>query len=382
MHRRWFALFAAALVIPSVAATPASAQQAGALVEAEPVRETPAGMQAWRIQYWTTRGDGARQRVTGMVVAPREALPREPRRVIAWAHGTSGVVERCALSTSPQFFSATPALAEMVRQGYVVVAPDYPGLGSSMPHPYLVGGDTARSVLDAVRAARAITGAAAGTRFAAWGESQGGHAALWTASQARQYAPELQLVGTAAAAPPTALADNFRLGADPNIRAMLTSFATYSWSKRFGASLSTIARRNVRGVITRLAQNNCIELGKTPRIGTILGIAIVRNALEGKDLATISPWDAIIRDNSVDPLTVPGPVLIAQSAEDPIVAPAVTRSFVLALCRSRAPLRWIALPGGSHATTALDSATPTLDWIGARFAGEAAPNDCAALLNP
>jgi acetyl esterase/lipase len=379
MHRRWFACLAAAF---AVTASPATAQQAGALVEAEPVRETPPGMQAWRIEYWTTRGDGARQRVTGMVVAPREAIPREPRRVIAWAHGTSGVVERCALSTSPLFFTATPALAEMIRQGYVVVAPDYPGLGSRMPHPYLVGGDTARSVLDAVRAARAIPGAAAGTRFAAWGESQGGHAALWTASQARQYAPELQLVGTAAAAPPTALADNFRLGSDPNIRAMLTAFATYSWSKRFGAPLSTLAKRNVRGVITRLAQNNCIELGKTPRIGTILGIAIVRSAFEGKDLATISPWDAIIRDNSVDPLTVPGPVLIAQSAEDPVVAPAVTHSFARALCRMRAPLRWIPLPGGSHATTALDSAAPTLDWVGARFAGEAPPNDCAALLNP
>src|SRR3546814_10703141 len=101
-----------------------------------------------------------------------------------------------------------------------------------MPHPYLVGGDTARSVLDAVRAARAIPGAAAGGQFAVWGESQGGHAALWTAIAAKSYAPELRLVGTAAAAPPTDLADNMRKASEPNVRALLMGFTMYSWSQR------------------------------------------------------------------------------------------------------------------------------------------------------
>src|SRR3546814_20740867 len=81
---------------------------------------------------------------------------------------------------------------------------------SSDLHPYLVGGDTARSVLDAVRAARPIPGAAAGGQFAVWGESQGGHAAPWAAISAQSYAPEPRLVGPAAAAPPTDLADKAR----------------------------------------------------------------------------------------------------------------------------------------------------------------------------
>src|SRR3546814_685574 len=148
------------LVALFVLASPVAAQQAGTLVSAVPMRDTPAGMQAWQVRYWTTNQDGVRQQVTGAVVAPREAAPPRPRRVIAWAHGTSGVVEKCALSTNPDFFTATPGLEQAIREGYVVVAPDYPGLGSSMLHPYLVGGDTARSVLDAVRAARALPGAA------------------------------------------------------------------------------------------------------------------------------------------------------------------------------------------------------------------------------
>ena len=45
-------------------------------------------MQAWRIRYWTTSDRGAAIEVTGMVVAPREAPPPLPRKVIAWNHGT------------------------------------------------------------------------------------------------------------------------------------------------------------------------------------------------------------------------------------------------------------------------------------------------------
>lgn len=180
----------------------ALAADAGMLVSADPVADTPPGQQAWRIRYGTTDGEGRAQVVTGMVIAPREAIPRERRKVIAWTHATWGVAEKCAPSLSDNFFTASPALSQMIAEGYVVVAPDYPGLGTNMVHPYLVGEDTARSVLDAVRAALSIPGAASGTRFAVWGESQGGHAALWTGMLARSYAPGLTLVGTAAAAHP------------------------------------------------------------------------------------------------------------------------------------------------------------------------------------
>src|SRR3546814_508941 len=101
-------LLAALSVALFVLASPVAAQQAGTLVSAVPMRDTPARMQAWQVRYWTTNQDGVRQQVTGAVVAPREAAPPRPRRVIAWAHGTSGVVEKCALSTNPDFFPATP----------------------------------------------------------------------------------------------------------------------------------------------------------------------------------------------------------------------------------------------------------------------------------
>lgn len=223
-----------------------AAQTAGTLISADPVVTTPAGTQAWRVRYWSSDSAGRPTQLTGMVVAPREAIPAQPRRVLAWTHGTSGVANRCAPSQAADFFGATPAAEAFALRGYVVVAPDYPGLGSAGVHPYLVGEDTARSVLDAVRAARAISGAAAGSRFAVWGESQGGHAALWTARRAA-YAPDLTLVGAAAAAPPTALVENLRSGSDPSIRAFLTAFTAYSWSRHYGAPLASLGNRSTQG---------------------------------------------------------------------------------------------------------------------------------------
>ena len=366
--------------IALLSAGPAVAQAAGTLVSAEPVAAPPPGMQAWRVSYRTRGQDGAPLVVTGMVIAPRAAAPpQQPRPVIAWTHGTWGVVEKCAPSLSDRFFSATPALGEMIGRGYVVVAPDYPGLGTAMPHGFLVGRETARSVLDAVRAARAIPGAAAGSRFAVWGESQGGHAALWTGAEAAGYASDLRLVGTAAAAPATTLVENFRLGSDPNARAMLTAFAIYSWSQRFDAPLSTLLSRPNQGIATRLARNNCINLEGTPRLGTILGVTALRRALQGKDLGKIEPWARIAKANSVSASRVPGPVLIAQSDKDVLVAPAVTRGFAHQLCGAGRRVRYIRMAKTEHGHSARDSATATLDWIDARFAGAPAPSDCRTL---
>lgn len=358
---------------------PSFAQQAGTLISADPIIETPGGMQAWRVRYWTRTADNRPRTVTGMVVAPREGQPLRPRGIIAWTHGTSGVVERCGLSSRADFFTVTPALTEMIMKGYAVAAPDYPGLGSEGPHPYLIGPDTANSVLDAVRVARMIPGAYAGSRFAVWGESQGGHAALWTGIRARSYAPELNLVGLAAAAPATELVANLKQGSDANIRAMMTAFAAYSWSRHFGAPLSTLGRKPTQDLISRLARNNCIELGKDPKFGTILGILALRNALKNVDFGRRAPWSTFARSNSVNPALVRGPVLIAQSVNDPLVAPSVTRDFARKLCQYGQALRWIDLPGGDHAHSARDSSGATLDWIAARFAEERPPNDCRRL---
>ena len=366
----------AALGISAV--SPANAQQAGSLISAEPVVQTPDGMQAWRVAYWTADGNGRARQATGMVVAPREAIPARPRNVLAWTHGTWGVASRCAPSLSPNFWQATAGL-DAVRNGDVVVAPDYPGLGSDGVHPFLVGVDTGRPVLDAVRAARQIPGAAAGSRFAVWGESQGGHAALWTGQVAARYAPDLQLVGVAAAAPPTDLIQNLRLSANKTVRTFFTAYIGYSWNQRYGAPLTTFGGPQTRGILTRLAQNNCIELHAKPKLGTILGVLTLQSRTKNIDLGRVQPWASLAQSNSPSTRGFGLPLLIAQNPKDDLVAPTVTLAHAKALCRAGNRLRYIRISGEGHATSARDSATETLRWIADRFAGRPAPSDCGRI---
>lgn len=363
----------------AIVCAPAHAQRAGTLITSDPVVDTPPGMQAWKVRYWTTTADGTPRQVTGMVVAPREAQPARPRNVIAWSHGTWGVAERCAPSLSPNFLTVSPMLGQMTVQGYTVVAPDYPGLGSDGIHPFLIGVDTARSVLDGVRAARQIPGAYSSNRVAIWGESQGGHAALWSGQQARSYAPELDIVGVAAAAPPTNLAANLRQGSNAAARALMTAFATYSWSRHYNVPMSSIGRKPIQDVITRLAQNNCVDLSGKPKIGTAIGVLLVQRQLRRVDMAGIAPWSGFARRNSVTPSGFAMPVLIAQSAADALVAPGVTKDFAHRLCRTPTRVRYIAMPSGPHERITIDTGAETLRWIADRFAGVRPPSDCRTI---
>lgn len=365
----------AALLPPAAA----SAQRPGELISAQPVRDAPAGMQAWRVRYWTTSDRNRPIQATGMVIAPRERPGRGARPVIAWTHGALGVASRCAPSIGDLNFTMVPSLSDVLRRGYTVVAPDYAGLGSEGMHPFLVGTSTAHAVLDAVRAAGGIREAAAGRRFALWGESQGGHAALWSGQLAASYAPELDLAGVAAVVPPTDLARNFAEGSDQNARAMLTAFTATSWSRHFGAPLTAFGRRSTQNVLTRLADNNCIEVNGRPRIGTMIGIVIARGAIRNVDLARTQPWGALMRENSASPRAAPSPLLVIQGTADTIVAPAVTEDFVRRACANGKTVRFISVPGGEHATVARTEAGATLDWIDARFRGERAPSDCRGL---
>jgi acetyl esterase/lipase len=335
----------------------------------------PAGIRAWRVHYITGgRADTQLQEASAIIMAPEASHTSGPRAVVAWTHGTWGTASKCAPSLSDRFFALTPAVGA-VAMGYVVVAPDYPGLGAGSVHPYLVGQPTGQSVIDAVRAARRIPEADAGPRYVVWGESQGGHAALWTAMIAPD-ARDLELLGVAAGAPPTDLAANFREASDPNARAFLTALAAESWSQYFGVPLE-LGKRRTPGLVRKLA-GQCVSTATTPNLGTIVGMLALRNDLKKDDFTARSPWSRIIAENSISPrLSVP--VLLAQTREDPLVSPKVTREFARRACAAGVSVGWIDLPGKDHATTARQSSSATLEWIEQRFAGAPARDDCRTL---
>lgn len=367
--------FGGAIVTMPLFAQPATP---GVLISSTPLSDAPMGASAFRIRYRSQAVGGGRNEVTGVIIVPDGTAPRGGRDVVAWAHGTSGVAESCAPSHSKALFGSIAGLNAMLVSGYAVVATDYAGLGTPGPHPYLVGDGSAYSVLDSIRAALEFGRGSIGKRFVIWGESQGGHAALWSAQYAARYAPELQLIGVAAAAPPTDLKENLTGGTNPLIKALLTAYTGTSWSQTYHIPLSTILKPVGQNLARRLARN-CVSTDPVA-LRTKIGLFRFSRSLANVDISTSPRWAEQLQRNSVQPSGLTVPVFMAQGSADPIVAPRVTLTFAQALCRSRSvPVRYLVVEGGDHFSIGKRSADATIRWITDRFAGQAAPDDCGHL---
>jgi acetyl esterase/lipase len=372
-------ILAAALALMASAAQNAASLAAeanpGKLVSAEAMVSAPEGARAYRILYWSTGLDGKPAEVSGVVIAPRGPPPPGGRPIVAWAHPTTGVVSRCAPSLARVVFASIQGLRAMLDRGYVVAATDYPGLGTPGVHPYLVGTSEAHAVLDSVRAARAIPEAAAGVQFAVWGHSQGGQAALFTGLEAARYAPELKLVGVAAAAPATDLGalmtDDLGTGGGNNITAM----TLWSWARVYGAPMDKVVSSQAEPVIDRLTKL-CVErwFDMFTRRGPTL--ALEKSFLRVNNLADEEPWRRLLEENSPGPLPADIPVFLAQGSADGLVRPAITEAYRAQLCRNGNRVEFVLMPGVGHAFIARDVAGAAVAWMQARFAGGPAPTNC------
>jgi acetyl esterase/lipase len=342
--------------------------QPGRLITAEALTPAPDGAAAWRIRYETRDHRGRSTESTGVVIAPI-AAGSGPRDIIAWNHGTVGIVEKCAPSAQGTFAESVPELAAMIRQGFVVVATDYPGLGTRGPHGYLVGEAAAHAVLDGVRAARRIEGARAGNRLMLWGHSQGGHASLWAGQRQKAYAPEFLLVGIAAISPPTFLPDVLAQ-MDPSAKGILTAYLLESWSQVYGIPLSTVVDKRTEGIIGR-ATRGCVG-GKTG-VDQLIRVVTLKNELDDLDLPDKERWGQLLKDNSVGTAFRGTPLFIVSATADKLIADGVTKRFVEKVRDDGADVTFVPIEGGDHGTTAIETSTQALDWIVGRFAAAPKP---------
>ncbi|MDC5619462.1 lipase family protein [Acinetobacter baumannii] len=145
---------------------------------------------------------GQEVQATSLVFTPNTPPPVGGWPIVVWAHGTTGVADACAPSKAALADSTKDLISKLLAAGYVVVAPDYEGLGTPGIHPFLNVKSEAFSITDAVVAARNYLSQRnlfTSKKWVTVGHSQGGHAALGAA----QYASRAQLdyKGTVAVAP-------------------------------------------------------------------------------------------------------------------------------------------------------------------------------------
>ena len=304
----------------------------GTLIRSEELQGVPFESRAWRVMYRSLDLNGQPVVVTGTVITTESLVPLEPgqeRVVLAWGHPTTGIAPDCAPSRSFDPFVLIEGLRLMLERGYTVVAPDYVGMGTAGPNSYLVGRTAGNSMLDGVRAARAIPEARAGADVVLWGHSQGGQAVLFAAQQAPEYSPELTVRAVAAAAPAADLTALMGSHLDDISGVTIGSYAFSAYAEIYGpttpgAELEDILTPDALKVVPTMTPL-CL-LTQTKELHAI-GQPLVGNFTQVNP-TTSDPWKSLLEENSAGAVAFDAPLFIAQGKDDELVLPADTVTFV------------------------------------------------------
>jgi len=337
----------------------------GDIVRIESIPVDIPGARAWRILYLSEQLDGRRSVTSGMIIAPTGTPPEGGRPVVAWAHPTLGMGTRCAPSRKTDPYAGMPWLQGMIANGWVVAATDYHGLGTPGVLPYLVGRAEAHDVINSVRAAIHCKETGAGNRYAVWGHSQGGHAVLWAAQVRNEYAPDLIMVGAAAAAPAAELASLLSQQYDKMVAWVIGPEVLVAWPYYYpDVPVDNVTTRTGHGNYRKMS-NLCILNASYE--------AIIRENVMNEQLFSVNPmtdgqWNKVAGENTPSP---PGelPVLIVQGLADTVVLPNTTALLVERYYAAGSPLTVAWLGDVGHMQAGFIAGPLVNTWLQQRFAG-------------
>jgi hypothetical protein len=184
------------------------------LISSEKIATSIQNAQAFRIRYNSTDLHGKKTESTGLVITPTALA--ENRKVLSWAHGTTGIGDAGCPSAQPDparelvsYFNSgsttqidygIPGLQKFLDEGWIVVSTDYQGLGTPGIHQYTVNRTNALDAVNIVHAAREMD-LGVGNKFGCIGWSQGGGTSAAVAELDASAYGDLELVGTVAMSP-------------------------------------------------------------------------------------------------------------------------------------------------------------------------------------
>jgi hypothetical protein len=386
----------------------------GQILRQEPLATPLPGAQAWRIAYVSSDVQNRRTVATALVVAPAGPPPKQGRPVMAWAHGTTGTAQNCGPSqlldpaqplnqyVLPGGNSWTdyglPNVEPFLKEGYVVVATDYQGLGGGGAHQYAVAATQARDAIDSVRAAASLAASGAGRTAVVYGWSQGGGAVLAAAGLAEYVARKgtaadgIRLVGFVALAPydvavamPAAASD--QAGAEKLLDGLVsafsdnvfnfTHFAMSVWGTAAafpGLRADNLFTADGARALDNIFANKCMH----PAADTLnYAYAAQYKSLLAPHPANALAWTQAFLQGSVAPVKPIAPVVIYWGTADTVVPPVMGKLYQAQMCALGGNVARVQLPGEqTHFSTPGAAAPLYLAWVKDRVAGRPAPDAC------
>ena len=337
---------------------------------------------AWNVLYQSTDSNGKANYVTGTVLVPTAAYTGT-RPVISYAVGTHGLAQRCAPSL--QLAAGTDYerdnIVAALGKGYAVLISDYAGYTTGSTPTYTVGRSEGNAVLDIVRAAAQVpnTGISASAPVGLWGYSQGGQAAGWAGQLQPTYAPSVPLKGVAAGGVP---ADLRRTSAylDGGTGAAFVFESIIGLATEYpnlpidailnDAGKAAFAKLKTQCVFEALLEQQNKKVSDYTVGGLtleqLLGIPFVATAVDAQ---------------KVGGTKVNVPVYAFHGRADEIVPLDQGYQLKRDWCAAGTNVTWDLYPS-EHITTQFQSATKSLQFLAARFAGTAATGNCAQATAP
>lgn len=388
----------------------------GQVIKKEVIETSVKGAQAWKIAYISSDIAGRKTISTGLVVAPAGPAPAGGRPVMTWAHGTTGSAQNCgpsqvlnpAVPLNEYFLVGgnswtdygIPALEEFLKEGYVLVATDYQGLGGGGRHQYSVAATNAMDTINAARAAVSMQETGANKKTLVYGWSQGGGAAIALAGmpdyikQVGTVADNLDVVGFVALAPQDisilapagkldqATADKYFQDSQKMFLDNVFNFThatMFYWGTQAAfpnLKLTDIFTEEGEKVANEIYNNKCMHAA-SDTFNFNYGTTYAR-LLKEKPVNTIA-WAEAMLKGGVPVVKPMAPIQIYFGSKDTAVPPMMHKLYQEQACKLGGNVGRMQLPGEqSHFTTPASSKPFYLSWVKDRLEGKPLPNACPA----
>ncbi len=334
-------------------------------------------VKTWQIQYKSEDGSGAP--VTGMasVVVPTTPWTGPGARpLVSYQVAEDSLGLQCTTSYSIRAGlgagvnnanTEAPIAALLLQRNWAVVFSDYQG----PQQRFLDGLQTAHSVLDGIRAARAFGPAGLATSpLGALGYSGGAFATTWATEQQPTYAPELHFTGIAIGGVPADLGSALR-----------TISGTYSAGLAM-LLLSALDRIDPQAGIPGLLNDRGRAMLAENR--TTCGVDFVTKYLFANlndytaepNIGSNPTILALLDHGRLDRAIPAGPTYVWHSTGDDVLPIAGTDTLVRNWCNSGAQVTYVRTNAPTHSGAAYVGLPAAIDYLAQRFAGVPAPSGC------